>query len=382
MDFYFSDEQVSLKDEMKSFGMNELGAAILESDKKSEFDRGSWKKCADMGVMGLPFPEDFGGSGQDILTSTLVMEGLGYSCPDRGLLFSINAQMWSIQTPLVEFGSSPQKEKYLPGLIDGTIIGAHGMSEPSSGSDTFSMRSVAVKEGDYYRISGQKTWVTNAPVCDMLIIFANIDKPAGGFMGITAFLVDRHTPGLTIGKPIDKMGLKTSPMAEVFMDDIKVHESMRLGKQRQGIKIFNASMEWERACILGVAVGAMEKQLDDCVQYSKEREQYNKKISANQAIANKLVEMKVRLETSRLLLYKVAWAKYKKLDATQDAAIAKLYISESSVQNSLDAIQIHGGLGYTVDMGIERMLRDSIGSRIYSGTNEIQKNIIAHTMGV
>lgn len=382
MNFDFTDEQKSIRSNLIDFARNELCGDIKSRDQTATFNHEGWKKCAAMGIMGMPFPEKFGGTAQDIITTTMAMEGLGYGCEDRGLLFSLNAQMWSIQTPLVEFGSPEQQEKYLPGLIDGSIIGAHGMSEPESGSDTFSMRTTAIKEGEYYRINGQKTWVTNAPVSDMLIVFANIDKPAGGFMGITAFLVERNTPGVSIGKPIEKMGLTTSPMGEVFLDNVMVHESMRLGKQRQGAKIFNASMEWERACILGVAVGAMERQLEQCVQFSLEREQYKKKISANQAIANKIVDMKVRYETSRLILYKVAWAKEKGIDATQDAAMAKLYISEAAVQNSLDAIQIHGGMGYTHDLGIERMLRDSVGGRIYSGTNEIQKNIIAHTMGL
>jgi alkylation response protein AidB-like acyl-CoA dehydrogenase len=171
-------------------------------------------------------------------------------------------------------------------------------------------------------------------------------------------------------------------MSEVYLDDVRVHQSMRLGKERQGVKIFNHSMEWERACILGVVVGAMEKQLEDCLTYSTDRVQYKKKISSNQAISHKIVEMKLRHETSRLLLYKVAWLKQQGLDATQAAALAKLHISEAAVKSGLDAIQIHGGMGYAVESGVERFLRDSIGGRIYSGTSEIQKNIVAHTMGL
>lgn len=382
MDFGFTDEQLSIRDELAKFAVKELDDNMLARDIPGEFSRDAWKKCADIGVLGMPFPQAYGGSEQDIVSTTLAMEGLGYGGQDRGLLFSLNAQMWSIQMPLLHYGTDEQKARYLPGLIDGSIIGAHGMSEPSSGSDTFSMRTSAIKDGDHYILNGSKTWTTNGPVCDMLIVFANIDKPAGGFMGITAFIVDRDAPGVSISKPIEKMGLRTSPMSEVFLEDVRVHESMRLGKQRQGVKIFNHSMEWERACILGVVVGAMERQLEQCVEFSKERVQYQKTIGSNQAISHKVAEMQLRLETCRLLLHKVAWLKQQNMDATQAAALAKWHISESAVQSGLDAIQIHGGMGYTVELGLERFLRDSIGGRIYSGTNEIQKNIVTHTMGI
>jgi alkylation response protein AidB-like acyl-CoA dehydrogenase len=382
MDFRFSPEDESLRDYLCKFARSELNEEIQRRDRNGEFSRNAWEKCADMGILGLPFPQEYGGSDQDIVSTTLAMEGLGYGAEDRGLLFSLNAQMWSIQMPILCFGSEEQKSRYLPGLISGAIIGAHGMSEPSSGSDTFSMRTTAVKDGDHYILNGSKMWTTNGPVCDMLLIFANIDKPAGGFLGITAFLVERDTPGLTIGKPIEKMGLTTSPMCEIFLKDVRIRASTILGKRRQGAKIFNNSMEWERACILGVVVGAMERQIENCVAYGNERIQYDRTIASNQAISHKIVEMKLRHETSRLLLYKVAWLKQQGMNATQAAALAKLHISEAAVQTGLDSIQIHGGMGYTVEMGVERFLRDSIASRIYSGTSEIQKNLIAHTMGI
>lgn len=382
MDFSLDPGNESLKDDFARFARSELNGDMQRRDKAGEFSRDAWQKCADMGVLGMPFPQEYGGSDMDIISTTVAMEALGHGAGDRGLLFSLNAQMWSIQMPILHFGTDEQKSRYLPGLINGSIIGAHGMSEPSSGSDTFSMRSTAVKDGDHYVLNGSKTWTTNGPVCDMLVVFANIDKPAGGFMGITAFLVDRDTPGLTISKPIEKMGLTTSPMCNIYLDDVRVPESAMLGKRRQGVKIFNHSMEWERACILGVVVGAMEQQIDNCLAYGNERVQFRKTISSNQAVSHKIVEMKLRHETSRLLLYKVAWLKQREMDATQAAALAKWHISEAAVQSGLDAIQIHGGMGYTAELGVERFLRDSIGARIYSGTNEIQKNIVAHTMGI
>ena len=381
MHFELNEEQQALRKELISFAQNELNDDIIKRDKEGRFARDAWKKCAAFGIQGYPFPTEYGGSDGDIVTTTAMMEALGYGCKDSGLLFSINAQMWSVMMPIWRFGSAEQKQKYLPGLCNGDLIGAHGMSEPDSGSDAFSLRSSAEKRGDTYVLNGTKTWCSNAPVGDVFIIFANTDK-AGGFMGITTFVVDSNTPGLKVSREISKMGLKTSPMAEVILEDCVVPASARLGKERQGAKIFNDSMEWERACILGNNLGAMQRQLEICVKYANERHQFKKPISQFQSISNKIVDMKVRLETSRWLLYKVSWAKQNNVDATMDAAIAKLYLSEAWVQSCLDAIQIHGGYGYTTEYELERDLRDAVGGKLYSGTSEIQRNIIARSMGM
>lgn len=381
MHFELNEEQKALRKDLIAFAQNELNDDVIARDKAGQFSREAWKKCADFGIHGYPFPAEYGGSDGDIVTTTAMMEALGYGCKDSGLLFSINAQMWSVMMPIWRFGSDQQKQQYLPGLCNGDIIGAHGMSEPDSGSDAFSLRSTAEKRGDTYVLNGTKTWCSNAPVGDMFIIFANTDK-VGGFMGVTAFVVDSKTPGLKVSKEISKMGLKTSPMSEVILEDCVVPVSARLGKERQGAKIFNDSMEWERACILGNNLGAMQRQLEICVKYANERHQFKKPISQFQSISNKIVDMKVRLETSRWLLYKVSWAKQNKVDATMDAAIAKLYLSEAWVQSCLDAIQIHGGYGYTTEYELERDLRDAVGGRLYSGTSEIQRNIIARTLGM
>ena len=377
----FTEEQVAIRKEIIKFAQIELNEGMIERDKKGTFFREGWKKCADFGIQGLPFPEAYGGSEADIVTTTIAMEGLGYGCKDSGLIFSINAQMWSIQMPILEFGTEEQKSKYLPALTSGELIGAHGMSEPNSGSDAFGLETTAKKNGDTYVLNGSKTFVTNAPMADMFVIFANTDK-ASGFLGITAFLIDKDNPGLRVGREIGKMGLKTSPMAEVILEDCVVPVENRLGKERQGAKIFNSSMEWERSCILGSNLGAMERQLQTCIHYANNRTQFKKPISRFQSVSNKIVEMKVRLETARLLLYKVAWAKQQGIDATMDAAVAKLYLSEAWVQSCLDAIQIHGGYGFTIEYEIERDLRDSVGGTLYSGTSEIQRNIIARKLGL
>lgn len=381
MDFNWSDEQLEFKRAAIDFAKKELNHDLIEYDKYGKFAREAWKKCADFGVQGLPFPKAYGGHDQDILTTMLVMEGLGYACKDSGLIFGINAQMWSVQMPILAFGSEQQKTKYLTKLCSGEWIGAHGMSEPGSGSDAFSLSTTADLQGDYYVLNGAKTFVTNGPVADVFVVFATVDK-SRGFMGVTGFIIERDFPGFRVSKEISKMGLKTSPMSELIFEDCKVPVSNRLGRVGAGAAIFNDSMEWERSCILASYLGGMERQLETCVQYAKERRQFNKPIGKFQSVANKIVDMKVRMETARLILYKVAWLKKTKGSAPMEAAIAKLYMSESWVKSCLDAIQLHGGYGYMTEFEVERDLRDAVGGTLYSGTSEIQKNIIARYLGL
>jgi alkylation response protein AidB-like acyl-CoA dehydrogenase len=306
---------------------------------------------------------------------------LGYGCRDNGLIFALNAQMWSVQHPIATVGSEAQKAAYLPRLINGELIGAHGMTEPDSGSDAYSLRMRAEKQDEGYLLNGSKTFVTSAPVADLAIVFASTNPKLKNW-GITAFIVERGTPGFHLGKAIPKMGLRTAPMGELILADCYIPAANRLGKEGQGAYIFNSSMEWERSCILAANIGAMERQLEECIRYAKQRQQFNKPIGKFQSVSNRIADMKVRLETARLLLYKVAWLKKQGQNATLDAAIAKLYLSEAFVQSSMDAIRIHGGYGYTTEFEVERDLRDAIGGTIYSGTSDIQRNIISRLMGV
>jgi alkylation response protein AidB-like acyl-CoA dehydrogenase len=381
MDFSWTEEQLALKDSVIKFANKELNDNLINRDKNGIFNRKLWEKCADFGILGLPFPNVYGGINSDILTTMLVMEGLGYACRDSGLIFGINAQMWSVQMPIFHFGTDSQKSKYLPRLCGGDWIGAHGMTEPDSGSDAFSLRTSAKLEGDYYILNGAKTFVTNAPEADVFVVFATIDKRKG-FMGVTGFIVEKNFPGFRVSREIEKMGLRTTHMAELIFEDCKVPRENRLGKEGNGAAIFNDSMEWERSCILAGYLGGMERQLHTCIKYATDRRQFNKPIGKFQSVANKIVDMKVRMETSRLILYRVAWLKKSQGQAIMDAAIAKLYLSEAWVKSCLDAIQIHGGYGYTTEFELERDLRDSIGGTLYSGTSEIQRNIIARYLGL
>jgi alkylation response protein AidB-like acyl-CoA dehydrogenase len=381
MDFSWSEEQIEFKKAVIEFAQRELNDGLTARDHAGAFSAENWRKCARFGILGLSMPEEYGGAGEDILTTMLTMEGLGYGSRDNGLIFAMNAQLWSVQMPILSFGSEAQKRKYLPGLCKGDIIGMHGMSEPDSGSDAYSLRTRAERCDGGYLLNGSKTFVTNAPVADLAVIFATVN-PDKGIWGVTGFLVERGTPGLTVSRDLEKMGLRTAPMGEVILEDCFVPEDSRLGAEGIGTRIFSHSMEWERACILGSHVGAMERQLEECIQYARDRVQFGQPIGKFQSIANRIADMKVRLETARLLLYKVAWLKKAGKPATMEAALAKLYISEAFVQSSLEAIRIHGGYGYMIEFEVERDLRDAIGGTLYSGTSDIQRNIIARLLGL
>ena len=381
MDFSWTEEQLKYKKAVVEFAQKELNQGLIEHDRQSEISSQNWQKCAQFGILGLAVPEKYGGSESDILTTMLVMEGLGYGCRDNGLIFAMNAQMWSVQHPIIAFGTEDQKQKYLPGLCCGELIGAHAMSEPDSGSDAYSLRARAKRVDDGYILNGTKMFVTNAPIADFALVFATVDS-AKGIGGVTAFLVEKGTPGFRVSRNIEKMGLRTSPMGEVILEDCLVPAENRLGAEGAGSSIFNSSMEWERSCILGSHVGAMEHQLEGCIRYARERRQFGQPIGKFQAVANRIAEMKVRLETARLLLYKVAWLKQAGKPAIMEAALAKLYLSECFVQSSLDAVRTYGGYGYMTELEVERDLRDAIGGTLYSGTSDIQRMIIARWLGL
>ena len=381
MDFSWSKEQLEFKQAVIDFAQKELNKGLIEHDRQGQLARENWRKCAQFGILGLPFPEEYGGIEADVLTTMLTMEGLGYGCRDNGLIFAMNAQMWSVQMPIYLHGSEAQKARYLPALASGDIIGAHGMSEPDAGSDAYSLRTRAERRDGGYVLNGTKMFVTNAPVADMAVVFATTD-PSRKMWGITAFVVDMGTPGFSVSRDIEKMGLRTSPMGELIFEDCFVPEENRLGPEGAGARIFNGSMEWERSCILGSHIGAMERQLEECIRYAREREQYGQPIGKFQSVANRIVGMKVRLETARLLLYKVAWLKKQGKAASMEAAMAKLYLSEAFVQSGLDAVATLGGYGYMTEFEVERDLRDAIGGTIYSGTSDIQRNIIAQLLGL
>ena len=381
MDFSWTEEQIQFKKKVIQFAQQELQSNLIDLDRREEFDREGWKKCGKFGLIGLPIPQQYGGRETDILTTICGLEALGYGCKDNGLIFAINAQIWACEIPILTFGTEAQKQKYLPKLCQGQLIGAHAASEPDAGSDIYSLKTTAELQGDKYILNGTKNWVTNGPVADLNIVFANV-APEKGKRGITGFLIEKDFPGVVMNRKISKMGLRTTQLGELVLENCEVPVENRLGEEGAGLAIFNHSMEWERGFILASAIGTMERLLETCVRYAKKRQQFGQAIGKFQLVSSKIVEMKLRLETARSLLYKMGWLKQIKKNAIMEAAMVKLHISESWVQTCLDAIQIHGGYGYLTELELERELRDALGSKLYSGTSEIQSQIIAQMMGV
>jgi len=376
MDFSWSQAQEELFDAVERFAAAELNDNLVANDRLSIFNHDGWKKCAKMGIQGLAVPEKYDGLGQDPLTIVGSLERVGFACRDNGLVFSMNAHMWTACAPLLAFGTEEQKNRFLPGLCNGKLIGGSAMSEPGSGSDAYSLRTTAEKKDGRYVINGSKTFVANGSVADVLVVFAVTDKSKGA-AGISAFLVEKSFKGFSVGGNLEKMGLRTSPMAELFFENCEVPAGNRLGAEGAGASVFMNSMAWERCCILASAVGAMRRLLDTTIAYAKQRKQFGQPIAKFQLVGSKLVDMKLRLETARYMIYHSAYQRSIGRMATMETALAKLHVSECWVECCQDALQVHGAYGYMTEYEIERELRDALASRIYSGTNEIQRNLIA-----
>jgi alkylation response protein AidB-like acyl-CoA dehydrogenase len=382
VDFSLTPEQQTLREEIVRFARRELNEGVSDREKNQAFPRELWLRCGEMGLQGLPVPEEFGGGGLDALSCVIALEALGYGCNDGGLVFSICAHLLSCVVPIWKHGTGEQKARYLPGLSDGRLIGVNAMTEPGSGSDAFAMRTTARRDGEGFRINGNKTLASNGPVADVAIVFAITDPDKGYHGGVTAFLVDKGTPGFQASGPIDKMGLRTSPLGELIFDELYVTPDVVLGGVGGGSTVFTHAMDWERVCLFASHVGSMERLLEKSVEYARARTQFGQAIGKFQAISHRIADMKVRLEAARLLTYRAAWRLESARNASLDASIAKLFVSESLTRSALDALQIHGGYGYTTGFEVERALRDAVASTIYSGTSEMQRNIIARWLGL
>lgn len=382
MEFSLSEEQKILRDNIVRFARDVLNAGAAERDREQAFSRELWRKCGEIGIQGLPVPEDYGGSGVDPLTCAIALEALGYGCRDGGLVFSLCAHLLSCVVPLWQHGNGEQKQRYLPGLCNGTLIGVHAMTEPGSGSDAFALRTKAERDGGGFRINGTKTFISNGPVADLVIVFALTDPSKGYHGGVTAFLVERGTRGFVASPKFDKMGLRTSHIGELVFTDVYVPPQAVLGGVGGGAGVFSASMDWERICLFASHVGTMERLLETSISYARTRSQFKQTIGKFQAVGHRIADMKVQLEAARLLTYRAAWRLGHAKNASLDAAIAKLFVSESLVQSALATVQVHGGYGYMTEYEVERALRDAVASTIYSGTSEMQRNIIARWLGL
>ena len=382
MDFSYSEEQTALRDSVVRFARAELNHGVIERDRAGAFPRDLWLKCGQMNLLGLPAPESYGGAAADPLTCAIALEALGYACHDGGLVFSVCAHMLACVVPVWKHGTEPQKQRWLGGLCDGRYVGAHAITEPDSGSDTFAMRLRAVRDGAGWRLNGSKTFISNGPEADVVVVFAITDADKRFHGGVTAFLVDRDTPGFSAGQRFEKMGLRTAPVGELLFDNAWLPDDAVLGAPGGGSAVFGTAMEWERALLVAAHVGTIERLLEASVKYARTRNQFGQAIGKFQAVAHKIADMKVQLEAARLLVYQTASRLTKSRSISLDASIAKLFVSETLVKTALDAVQLHGGYGFMEEYEVERALRDAIGSTIYSGTSEMQRNIIGRWLGL
>lgn len=379
MDFAFSPQQQALHDSIMQQAQSCFGD--VKKTSQNWWTRADWQKCGEMGLLGLCVPDAYGGGGHDAVTTASALEAFGSACADMGLAFSAAAHLFACAMPIVEHGTEELKNLVLPGLCSGELVGANGITEKNAGSDVFALTTRAERHEDHYVLHGGKSYVSNGPLADYYVIYATLN-PAYGYLGLASFVVPRETPGLSLSEPIEKMGLTSTPACELHFEGCRVPVQYRLGLEGQGAAIFKRSMLWERACLFATYLGMMQRQLEACIVYARQRVQFGKPIGKKQAIAHRIADMKSRLESARLLLYQACWMLDQGQDAVLSISLAKLAISEAAVQSSLDAIQIHGNLGFEAGASIEGMLRDAIPSTLFSGTSEIQRDIIASMLGL
>ena len=352
------------------------------ADRELRFAADDWKRCAERGIHGVRVPTELGGRGADWATTLLTLEGLGYGCRDNGLAFAIGSQILSTQETIVRFGSPEQRERWIPPLIDGEAYGAFAMTEPDSGSDAYRVSTRAERRADgSYVLNGRKAYITLGSRCDVVVVFASTNPDAGRW-GLSTFLVPVDLDGVERLPNRDKMGMRTTPFCDIGLTDAVVPPSALIGREGAGASIFNSVIEVERSFVFATQVGAVERQLDDALVYAGEREQGGAPIGTYQAVAHRLADMKQQHEAARLFLYRAAIAAVSGTEVAMSAALSKLTASETGLAAGLAAASVYGAKGYVTEFEVERDLRDAIGGLVYSGTSDIQRNIVARLLGV
>ena len=377
MDFQLSEEHEMLRKMVREFAEREVAPTAAERDEEERFDREIFDKMAELGLTGIPWPEKYGGIGSDYLAYAIAVEEISRVCASTGVVLSAHTSLAS--WPIYRFGTENQKGKYLVPLARGTKIGAFALTEPDSGSDAASMKTTAVKKGDHFVLNGSKIFITNGGIADIYIIFAVTD-PEKGHRGISAFIVESTFPGLKIGKMESKMGIRSSPTAEIILEDLLVPKENLLGEEGQGFKIAMMTLDGGRNGIAAQAVGIAQGALDAAIAYAKERKQFNKPIIANQGISFKLADMATHVEAARLLTYKAAWLESNGLPYGKASAMAKLFAGDTAMMVTTEAVQVFGGYGYIKDYPVERFMRDAKITQIYEGTQEIQRLVISRML--
>ncbi|GGE61142.1 acyl-CoA dehydrogenase family protein [Priestia taiwanensis] len=379
MNFELSREHVLIRNMVRDFAENEIAPYAEQLDITSAFPEEIFKKLGSLGLLGIPFPEKYGGSGGDTISYAIAVEEIGKACAGTGLSYAATISLGS--APIYYFGTEEQRQRYLVPMAEGKTLGAFGLTEPNAGSDAGGTQTKAIEDGDEFVISGEKCWITNAEYSDTIIVTAVTGKDERGKNIISAIIVPTNSKGLTITSPYDKMGVRASNTCEIVLDAVRVPKENLLGDPQKGFKQFLYTLDGGRISIAALAVGIAQQALDKALHYAKERKQFGKSISSFQAIQFKLADMAMEVELARNMVYKAAWLKDNNKPFTKEAAFAKLFASETASRSANQAVQIHGGYGYMREYGVERLIRDAKLLEIGEGTSEIQRLVISRQLG-
>jgi alkylation response protein AidB-like acyl-CoA dehydrogenase len=380
MDFALTEEQLMFKEQVLKFARKEIAPGAQRRDLESRFDRDAWKRLGEFGILGLHFPEEFGGSGADVLTSVLAAEALGEAGVDGGLTLSYGAHTYLCADTIFQHGTDEQRRRYIPRLATGDWVGCMGLTEPGAGSDVASMRTRAERTDAGWVLNGSKMFITNGAVADVALVYAKTD-PGLGHMGMSAFVVEAGTEGFSVGKKLTKMGVRSSPTSELIFENCEIPDGNLIGQEGGGFLMAMQTVEWDRSTLIAPFVGAISFLIERCTRYAQEREQFGRPIASFQGVKHKLADLKIFLEAARSLVYRIAWCKDQGKPLNHlEAALAKLFIGDWSLQPTNDAMLVLGGYGYCHEYDIERVFRDSRLAPIGGGTSDIQRVLISRLM--
>ncbi|OON83197.1 acyl-CoA dehydrogenase [Klebsiella pneumoniae] len=377
MRFKLSEEHEMIRKMVRDFAKNEVAPTAAERDEEERFDRAIFDQMAELGLTGIPWPEEYGGIGSDYLAYVIAIEELSRVCASTGVTLSAHTSLagW----PIFKFGTEEQKQTFLRPMAEGKKIGAYGLTEPGSGSDAGGMKTIAKRDGDHYVLNGSKIFITNGGIADIYVVFALTD-PESKQRGTSAFIVESDTPGFSVGKKESKLGIRSSPTTEIMFEDCRIPVENLLGEEGQGFKIAMQTLDGGRNGIAAQAVGIAQGALDASVAYARERHQFGKPIAAQQGIGFKLADMATDVEAARLLTYQAAWLESEGLPYGKESAMSKVFAGDAAMKVTTEAVQVFGGYGYTKDYPVERYMRDAKITQIYEGTQEIQRLVISRML--
>jgi len=374
MNFQLTEEQELIRQMIQEFAETEVKPIAAEIDKNHRFPVETMEKLKDLSLMGIIIPEEYGGTGADAISYMIVIEELSRACASTGIILATHISL--VCYPIFKYGTEEQKQKFLTPLASGEKLGAFCLTEPGAGTDAASQLTTAVLDGDHYVLNGSKCFITNGGYADTFLVMAMTDK-SKGTKGISAFIVEKDSPGFIVGQSEDKLGIKGSSTTEIIFKDCRIPKENILGSEGQGFKIAMHSLDVGRIGVGAQALGIAQACLDESVKYAKERQQFGKPIGTFQAIQWMLADMATKVKCARHLIYHAAWLKENNLPFSSEAAMAKLYASETAMEASVKAVQIHGGHGYTTNYPVERLMRDAKITEIYEGTSEVMRMVIA-----